>query len=221
MNEQTTKAKDSEILQILITEHTNLQAVRSATVFEANGRTSLFLGAVSSSLIALAFIGQASEMGSAFFLFALILLPSLMFMGWVTFLRVNQTGIEDMMASRGINRIHHYYAEIAPLAGNYFIFSTHDDVPGFFQNFGAPSSFFQHFVATAGLVGVINSVLTAAFAGLLTFSLFHASLLVCVITSIVIFAFSVALYARHQQRYFEKNEKHVRVLFPSQNEHRI
>ena len=217
MSEQPTPATSSETLQILITEHNNMQAVRSATVFEANGRTNLFLGAVSSSLIALAFIGQASDMGNAFHLFALILLPSLIFLGWVTFLRVNQTGIEDMMASRGISRIRHYYAEISPLAGNYFIFSAHDDVKSFFQNFGAPASFFQHFVATAGLVGVINSVLTAALVGLLTFSLFRASPAVCVITSVVVFAVSVALYARHQQYYFEENEKHIRVLFPSDN----
>jgi hypothetical protein len=220
MDEQSTQATNAEILQILIAEHNNMQAVRSATVFEANGRTTLFLGAVSSSLIALAFMGQMSEMGSAFILFALILLPSLIFLGWVTFLRVNQTGIEDMIASRGINRIRHYYAEIAPLAGNYFIFSTHDDVKGFFQNFGAPATFFQHFVATAGLVSVINSVLTATFVGLLTFSLFHGSLVVCIIISVVTFAVSVALYVRHQQHYFEENEKHIRVLFPSENESR-
>jgi len=217
---QPAQATNAEILQILITEHNNLQAVRSATVFEANGRTNLFLGAVSSSLIALAFMGQMSEMGNAFILFALILLPSLIFLGWVTFLRVNQTGIEDMMASRGISRIRHYYAEIAPLAGNYFIFSTHDDVKSFFQNFGAPAAFFQHFVATAGLVGVINSVLTAAFVSLLTFALLQASLVVCVVAGVVIFAISVALYVRHQQRYFEKNEQHVRVLFPSEIESR-
>jgi len=114
MNEQPAKAEDSEILQILTTEHYNLQAARSATTFEANGRTNLFLGAVSSSVVALAFIGQISEMNRAFFLFALILLPSLIFLGLVTFIRVDQTGTEDMIASRGINHIRHYYAETAP-----------------------------------------------------------------------------------------------------------
>src|SRR5688572_8358676 len=109
MNEQQTRAKDAEILQILITEHSNLQAARSATVFEANGRTNLFLSAVSSSLIALAFIAQVSALGQAFFLFALILFPTLIFLGLVTFIRVHQTGIEDMVSSRGINRIRHYY----------------------------------------------------------------------------------------------------------------
>jgi hypothetical protein len=217
MSEHPPKAKDSEILQILITEHNNLQAARSATVFEANGRTSLFLGAVSSSVVALAFIGQLSEMGKAFFVFALILLPSLIFLGLVTFLRVNQTGIEDMVASRGINRIRHYYTEIAPFVENYFILSTHDDMQGFFQNFGAPASIFQHFVSTAGLVSVINSILTATFVGLLTFSLFDASVFMCITTGVVIFAASVALYTRHQHQHWKENEEHLKVLFPSEN----
>ena len=34
---QPPPATDAEILQILITEHNNLQSIRSATVFEANG----------------------------------------------------------------------------------------------------------------------------------------------------------------------------------------
>jgi len=220
MNEQPTKAKDSEILQILITEHTNLQAARSATVFEANGRTTLFLGAVSSSIVALAFIGQMSEMGQAFFLFALILLPSLIFLGLVTFIRVNQTGIEDMISSRGINRIRHYYTEVAPLVENYFILSTHDDMLGYLQNLGGQASIFQQFVSTAGLVSVINSILTAVFVGLLTFSLFNASLLVCITAGVVVFAASVALYMRYQHRHWKENEKHMKVLFPSENESR-
>jgi hypothetical protein len=218
MNEQPAKAKDAEILQILITEHTNLQAARSATIFEANGRTTLFLGAVSSSVVALAFIGQMSEMGQAFFLFALILLPSLIFLGLVTFIRVNQTGIEDMVASRGINRIRHYYTEVAPLVENYFILSTHDDMRGYLQNLGGQVSIFQQFVSTAGLVSVINSILTAVFVGLLVFSLFSLSLLVCITIGIVVFAVSVALYMQYQHRHWRENERHMRVLFPSEKE---
>jgi hypothetical protein len=220
MSEQQTQAKDSEILQILITEHTNLQAARSATVFEANGRTNLFLGAVSSGIIALAFIGQMSEMGTAFFLFALILLPSLIFLGLVTFIRVNQTGIEDMTASRGINRIRHYYTEVAPHVENYFILSTHDDMLGYVQNLGGQASIFQQFVSTAGLVSVINSILTAVFVGLLTFSLFNASFLVCITVGGVVFAASVALYMWYQHQHWKENEKHLKVLFPSENKRR-
>lgn len=59
------------------TEHFNLQTARALTVSEANGRASIYLAALSSNLIALAFIGQISRLGMAFYLFALILLKRL------------------------------------------------------------------------------------------------------------------------------------------------
>jgi hypothetical protein len=214
-NEQVAQAADAQVLQILITEHNNLQAMRSATVFEANGRTNLFLGTVSSSIVALAFIGQISEMGSAFFVFALILLPSLIFIGLVTFVRVNQTGTEDMVAARGINRIRHYYAEVAPATEQYFILSTHDDMVGYVQNFGGQVSIWQMFLSTAGLVSVINSILTAVFVGLLAMFLLRASPLLCILAGVVVFLVSVALYTRYQHRDWVENEKHLKILFPS------
>ncbi|HZC13014.1 MAG TPA: hypothetical protein VE270_03250, partial [Thermoleophilaceae bacterium] len=67
------------------TEHFTLQTARVATVSEANGRASIYLAALSSNLIALAFIGQMSRLGAAFYAFALILLPVLAFVGVVTF----------------------------------------------------------------------------------------------------------------------------------------
>jgi hypothetical protein len=75
------------------TEHFNLQASRAITVSEANGRASIYLAALSSNLIALAFIGQMSRLGVAFYAFALILLPVLAFVGTVTFLRLVQSSI--------------------------------------------------------------------------------------------------------------------------------
>ena len=137
--------------------------------------------------MALAFIGQMSDLGRAFFLFALILFPSLIFLGLVTFIRVNQTGTEDMVSARGINRIRHYYTEVAPHVKEYFILSTHDDMPGYLQNLRAPNSILQQFASTAGLVSLINSILSAVFAGLLAFSIFKTSLIVCIASGAVIF----------------------------------
>ncbi|MFL5863871.1 MAG: hypothetical protein ACJ780_24370 [Solirubrobacteraceae bacterium] len=45
------------------TEHFNLQISRAQTVSEANGRANIYLAALSSNLIALAFIGQMSRLG--------------------------------------------------------------------------------------------------------------------------------------------------------------
>jgi hypothetical protein len=52
------------------TEHFNLQTARAVTVSEANGRAGIYLAAVSSNLIALAFVGQMSRLGAAFYAFA-------------------------------------------------------------------------------------------------------------------------------------------------------
>src|SRR4051812_22136437 len=55
------------------TEHFNLQTARAVTVSEANGRASIYLAALSGNLITLAFVGQMSRLGAAFYAFALIL----------------------------------------------------------------------------------------------------------------------------------------------------
>ena len=47
-------------IQILTTEHFTLQGARANTVSETNGRIAIFLGMVSSTLIALAFVGKIS-----------------------------------------------------------------------------------------------------------------------------------------------------------------
>src|ERR671915_1201971 len=83
------------------TEHFNLQVSRAVTVSEANGRASIYLAALSSNLIALAFIGQISQLGVAFYAFALILLPVLAFVGTVTFLRLVQSSIETSPTRTG------------------------------------------------------------------------------------------------------------------------
>ena len=216
MPEQPTQATDSEILQILIAEHNNLQAIRSGTIYESAGRTTLYLGAVSSSLVALAFIGQISAMGNAFSLFALILLPSLIFLGVVTFIRVYQTGTEDMVASRGINRIRHYYVEVAPQLKDYFILSTHDDMLGMLQNMGVRKlGWWQLFVSTHGLVGVINSILAAVFAGLLAATLFNVSLVPATLIGMIAFVVSEFLHFRYQNETYKLDEKNLTVLFPS------
>jgi hypothetical protein len=51
----------SQLVTMLTTEHYNLQTGRSMTVADANGRCTLFIGAVSGALIAIAFTGQASH----------------------------------------------------------------------------------------------------------------------------------------------------------------
>lgn len=72
-----------------------LQGARAATIAESNGRANMFLAAVSGGLVALGLVATASSLGAAFYGFGLILLPTLTFVGLVTFGRVLQSGIED------------------------------------------------------------------------------------------------------------------------------
>jgi hypothetical protein len=56
------------------------------------------------------------------------------------------------------------------------------------------------------------------FVGLVIFSLFNAALLVCIAAGAIVFPASVGLYMRYQHQYWQKNENHMQVLFPSEPE---
>jgi hypothetical protein len=127
MEDQLSDEQRERMLQIMATEHSVLQAGRSATIFETGGRITVFLGTVSSALIALAFVGQISRLGTAFFAFALVLLPTLFFLGLVTFERAMQLGVEDYIYAVGMSRIRHFYVEMVPQAERYFVGSIHDE----------------------------------------------------------------------------------------------
>jgi hypothetical protein len=58
MEDQLSDDQRQKMLQFMATEHSVLQAGRSATIFETGGRTAVFLGTVSSTLTALVFVGH-------------------------------------------------------------------------------------------------------------------------------------------------------------------
>ena len=80
------------MVTVMTTEHFVLQTARSAGITETVGRAAIYLAAVSSGLIALAFVGQLSRLGAAFYVFGLVLLPTLAFVGVTTFDRALRNG---------------------------------------------------------------------------------------------------------------------------------
>src|SRR2546430_8980491 len=128
-NEHLPVELSSQLVTIMTTEHYNLQTGRAMTISEANGRSSLFVGAVSSGLIALAFVGQISQLGTAFYVFSLVVIPTLFFMGLITFERVMQAGAVDVIYAGGINRIRQLYLEDAPQKQPYLFQPTQSDPP--------------------------------------------------------------------------------------------
>jgi hypothetical protein len=103
------------------TEHFSLQTARALTVSESNGRANVYLAALSSNLIALAFIGQMSRLGVAFYAFALILLPVLAFVGTVTFVRLVQSSVEDIAYAHRIGLVRSYDLRVSPELEPYLV----------------------------------------------------------------------------------------------------
>src|SRR6266566_196260 len=208
-NEQLSMELSSQLVAIMTTEHYNLQTGRAMTISEVNGRSSLFVGAVSSGLIALAFVGQISHLGTAFYVFSLVVLPTLFFMGLITFERVLQADMADTIYTRGINRIRHLYLEYAPQMQPYFILSAHDDTSLPMESLGTMHrSRWQVFLSMAGMMAVINSVLAGSFVGLLL-AAFTLPLVVTTSAGVVTFLVSVGIHQRYQWRQWMRLERHL------------
>ena len=175
------------------TEHFNLQTARALTVAEANGRASIYLAALSSNLIALAFIGQMSRLGTAFYAFALILLPVLAFVGTVTFLRLVQSSVEDIAYAQRIALVRSYYLRIAPELEPYFVVLRAAPLSG------APGSW-QLALTAAGMVAVVNSIVMAACAGLVLVAAGVHSLAIPVAVGALVGAGAFSLHERHHRR---------------------
>jgi hypothetical protein len=205
----------SQVVSIMTTEHFALQGARSAIISDANGRSALFLGSVSTTLIALALVAQESHLGTAFHVFGLVLFPTLFFLGVFTFQRVLQSGVEDTLLARGINRIRHYYVEVAPQMAHYFILSTHDDAAGVMMRMAVGTSPLQLFRTTSGMLAVINSVLGGVFVGLLVDSLGADSLGLITGASIVLFLISLLIHQVYQRSAYRRGNQDIPVLFPT------
>jgi len=156
----------SALLTTLTTEHFTLQGARSGTITESLGRTTIYLGSLSASLVTLALVFQGGSAVNDFQLFALVVLPALVFLGSVTFVRVVETGVEDAIYAQAINRIRHYYLELAGDDARYFVLGGNDDLQGGLANMGLSPSPLRPFYSAAGVVAVINSMVAGALAGI-------------------------------------------------------
>jgi hypothetical protein len=197
-NEQPLPELSSQKVTMITTEHYNLQMGRAMTVADSNGRCTLFIGAVSGALIAIAFTGQVSHMGTAFYVFSLVLLPSLFLMGLITFERVLQSAIEDLTYARAIMRIRHLYLHYAQELRPTFMLAADDERGRTMLKVGLHPSWWQVFLTTAGMIAAINSVLVGAFVGLLLSALFTFPVLVCTSAGILTFLVSFGLQQRYQ-----------------------
>jgi hypothetical protein len=204
------------LLTALTTEHFTLQGARSQTVGESAARSSMYMFSVSTTLIALGFVSQISEGGEAFQLFALTVLPTLFFLGLITFARLVESSIEDVRYGRAINRIRHYYLELAGEGARYFLMSSYDDPRGVMTNMGLEGgSPWQLLFGTASAVSVVNSLVGAGAIAIVLGATLHLPLAVAAAAGVVFLAASVAIHMRYDRHQHARAGARVEAIFPS------
>jgi hypothetical protein len=204
-----------ELLTALTTEHFTLQGARSQTASESASRASLYILSVSSTLIALGFVTQASETGAAFDVFALTVLPTLYVLGVFTFVRVVECGAEDYRYGVAINRIRNYYKQIAGDQAKLFLLSGHDDGPGVFANAAVPVEGRRQYFTFATVVAVIASVVGASAIGIALSVAADAALWVSATAGGAVGLLSLAALLRHADRLLEERAGNTESLFPT------
>ena len=204
-----------ELLTALTTEHFTLQGARSQTIGESGTRASLYVFSVSSTLVALGFIAQVSEVGDAFDVFALTVLPTLYVLGLFTFVRLVETSVEDILYGRAINRIRSYYLQRAGDEARWFVLGGHDDPFGVIANMGIRPTRMQLYFTSAMMIAVINSVIGGSAVAIAIGAIFDAPLGVAVAIGGVGAIASLVALTRLDRRMHEVGAVGFEPMFPS------
>jgi len=205
-------------LQILSTEHWSLLASRNLAWNESFTRAGMFLSTLSASIVALGLIGGIDGFGDAFYAFAFLILPVVLFVGVGAWIRVAGSNYHDAQTVFGMNRIRGAYLEIAPDLRPYFVMGTHDDPAGIAVTMGLPPGMpvLLHLIAsTPFLIVMLNAVLAGAIAALVLLRVFAAGTAVVVIGAIVVAVIALAIEMAVARRNIRLGQRAVRPLFPT------
>ena len=191
------------LLTALTTEHFTLQGARAATTSESAARSSLFLGSVSSALVALGFLASVSGGDSALFrTFALTALPTLCLLGVVTYVRLVELGTEDILYGRAINRIRNHYLELAGSEARLFMMRANDDALGVLTNMGLRPGRLQLYLTNSFAIGVVTAVLGGSAVALAIGAISGAPLGVDIAVGAVVAIATVPALMRYSRRHY-------------------
>jgi hypothetical protein len=101
----------------LTTEHFVLQTAASATTAESSSRSSIYILALSSALVALGFVSQST---AAFWPFVASVFPAIVVLGALSIIRLVDITLEYQECLIGIARIHELYRTLCPEAEEHF-----------------------------------------------------------------------------------------------------
>ena len=217
MDEPTDPLARQLAVSALTTEQFNLQTARMGTLAEANGRATLYLRTLSSAVIAIAFVGQANQLGDPFYLFALMVLPPVFLLGVFSFLRLVQSSIEDMVYAVGSLRIRQYFLGLDPAAVPFF---PPTDPRGMMKlkRIGVVSTGpLQMLLPAASMVACINAIVGGVAVALALRSLLEASVPVSAVIGTLVGLGLAALFFAYQVRRFRRAAAVVPELYEGQS----
>jgi hypothetical protein len=191
------KDRRSSAVSFVTTEHFALQSARAATIAESTGRATMFLTSASGGLIALGLVATATGIGTAFYAFGLVLLPTLAFVGLVTYERALQIGLEDVLLARRIGLLREYYLREAPELDEYLVSVPLSEVLTAGSLLAGRA---QSLRTVAGMVGVITAVLAGATAGLVAIAASSNSLAAALISGVVVAVAATIVLMYFQER---------------------
>ncbi|MGW3108321.1 hypothetical protein [Streptomyces sp. NPDC001100] len=165
-------AQLSATITLLTTQHYNLQTQRAATIGEANGRASIFLGAVSAGLIAIGFQGPTAGRSTGIVTFEVLVLSCLCFLGIATFMRCVEIAIDDWQFFVRINALRTQYAILAPDTAELLQSSAETEQSA--AMLSPRRRVMQMMLTVAGSIGIVTGFVAGADAGVLAYG-FHAT----------------------------------------------
>jgi hypothetical protein len=213
MDEPTDALAHQLALTALTTEQFNLQTARMGTIAEANGRSTLYPGTLSSAVIALAFVGQANQVGDTVHLFALTLLPPVFLLGVFSYLRLVQTSIEDMVYAAGSFRIRQYFLRLDVAAVPFFPPTDPQGIERLERMgvlTGGPP---QLALTAAGMVACINAIVGGVTLALVLRALLETSVPVAAVSGAVVAVAVATLCFGYQVRRFRRAAAVVPELY--------
>jgi hypothetical protein len=203
---------DPRALDILTTEHWSLLSTRTLGYQEMFGRATIFTAVLSGTVIALAFLAQATHFGPETLWFAFVLLSVTLFIGLATFVRSVAINYEDARWVAGLVLLRQAYVQIVPEVEPFFVAGHEPGADRQSLAHGSPQRFSNvanSLTTTSSVVAALNSVLAGSLAsdvGALVGARLVPSLVVGAGVSLVSAILHVRYAARFRQHHVPSRE---------------
>jgi hypothetical protein len=158
---------DPRAVEILTAEHWSLLSSRSLGYQEMFSRATIFVSILSGTVVALAFLAQATRFRRETLWIAAFLIGVDLFIGVATFARSVVINLHDIRWVKGMSLLRHAYTKIVPEVEPFFVTEQHPEAdPGALAHGSAQhmSNLGNSLTTTSSTIATLNSLLAGALA---------------------------------------------------------